>query len=234
MVAALTLPGQGGTYALVPPGYRPNNRWVINFHGYGQSGNQIMTDNNEEPVMLALVNAGYVVISMQNTMQNCFGNAQCVADTANTIALWKSYLSLAGQGYATADSMGGFTMLNSISHGTLKPRACVGWSINTDLNWDYLNGGAPSVIDAAYGTPYATATAGYDPMLQPTSVYTPIPMMLWASPSDNTVLKANNSDAFATRINGAGGNVVVNTVTGGHLDPSNFNPTAVVNFFNAN
>ena len=160
---------------------------------------------------------------------------QCDLDVAAVSELYQSTLSLQTQPYVLADSMGGFTVLNAISARAIVPRAVVGWCINTDLAWDYISGGAAAPLTADYDIsaahPYAVATAGYDPMLQGSSIYAAIPFALWSSYADTVVSRAVNTDRFAAMINQGGGSVVVHTSSGGHLDESNFDPAAVVAFF---
>jgi hypothetical protein len=229
----------GGTmWVLIPHNYKPGvaNRWVLYEHGFNEVGWNITGGGNQgvTNVALSLANAGYVVIGMNNTFQNCYGNPQCGADVAAVIHQVTSQFSLAPQPYMFSESMGGFTMLNAITHGFVKPRAIVGVDINTNLAW--VEGLAPSVITAAYGDPYATTTAGYDPMLVTGQALTNllVPTMLWSSPSDTTVLQGPNALAYAALINGIlPGTVQLQAATGGHEDLSGFNGPAVVNFFNS-
>jgi hypothetical protein len=229
--------GQGGSVAMVPASYDPRvpSRWVIYFHGYGESADVILTGAYGN-TMQELVNHGYVVVAMNNTVQNCYGNAQCSKDVAALIQNYRSVLNLEPQPYAIAASMGGFTMLNAIAAGAMHPKAAVGWSLNTNLDWDYLYGSAGPVIDEDYNITesqsYELATAGYDPMLDEAKDFADVPFDLWSSYGDPLAPRAENTDPFAAFVNAAGGEVKVNTSTGGHLDESNFHPGAVVDFFN--
>ncbi len=235
---SLSFPDMGGTIAEIPAAYVRGvpNRWVLFLHGYNQDANTIH-DGSYGDVEAALLHAGYVVIAMTNTTRNCYGNAQCNADVAAVAKLGKRELSLQPEPFVVADSMGGFTVLNAISSGALHPKAVVGWCLNTDLAWDYISGGARTPITADYSisaaNPYAVATAGFDPMLQGGAVYAGTPFQLWSSDADTVVGKTANTDRFAAMVNASGGSAVVNASTGDHLDPSNFDPAAVVAFFNA-
>ncbi len=237
LLAAYTLPGQRGSYAVLPGSYQPEtaSRWVVYLHGYGELGSDIFTRHVYSRMTEALVKAGYVAIAMNNTTQNCYGNAQCDADVEALIGQWRASLNLAPHPYLMGDSMGGFTMLNAISHGSVSPAAAVGWSININLASTYQQPAAAKHITDAYNisddNPYAAATATYDPMLQPATVYAVVPMMVWSSYHDKVVPRDLNADAFAARVNGAGGGVQVIDASGGHLDESNFDPKAVLRFF---
>jgi hypothetical protein len=228
----------GTVWVLIPHNYKPGltNRWVIYDHGFGEVGWNITGGGNAgvSNVAQSLVNAGYVVVGFNNVFQNCYGNPQCVTDTATVIRELTGAFSLAPQPYMFAESMGGLTMLNAITDGVVHPRAIVGVDVNTKLAWADSIG--PSIIDAAYGVPYASTPAGYDPMLVTGQALTNllVPTMLWSSPSDTTVLQGPNALAYAALINGIlPGTVQLQAATGGHEDLSGFNGPAVANFFNS-
>jgi hypothetical protein len=228
----------GLLWVLIPHNYRPGiaNRWVIYNHGFNGVGWNITGGGNVGVANVAnsLATAGYVVIGMNNTFENCYGNPQCVADTAAVIHEVTSLLSLAPQPYIFADSIGGLTMLNATMRGIVKPRAMVGIDINSSLA--YADSIGPGIIDAAYGVPYATTSIGYDPMLATGQFLTNllVPTMLWSSPGDTTNLQSQNALAYAAFINGVLPRTVqLQTHVGGHEDLSGFNGPAVVNFFNS-
>jgi hypothetical protein len=229
--------GQGGSVAMVPPSYNPQvaSRWVIYFHGFAESADVILTGAYGN-TMQDLVNHGYVVVAMNNTVQNCYGNAQCSKDVAALIVNYRSVLNLEPEPYAIAASMGGFTMLNAIAAGVMHPKAAVGWSLNTNLAWDYAYGNAGPVIaedyDITESNSYELATAGYDPMRDEGKTFAAVPFELWSSYDDPLAPRSENTDPFAASVNAAGGQVIVKTSTGGHLDESNFHAGEVVTFFN--
>jgi len=229
------------TYGIVPPGYRPGvaSPWVLYNHGSGQSGRDISTNRHDRCLVNPLVQAGYVVIASDYNVQNCWGNSQCDTDIAAVQERWKGYLNLRAAPYVIAESMGGIVTWNAIAHGTLSPLAVVGIYPACSLSNMYAGGTGPfyPVIQSDYDfsspSGYATATAGYDPMLDPPSDFTAFPILLWASYSDTTVVRSHNENPFAFQVNAAGGNVIVNTSTGNHGDVSNFDPQAVLEFFEA-
>ncbi len=110
--------------------------------------------------------------------------------------------------YIVADSMSGFTVLNAIAAGVLRPKGVVGLCLSTDLGWDYAIGGAAKPITADYNisaeNTYKVAIAGPDLMLQGGSVYARTPFALWSSDADTVVLKAMNTDRFAARVKASG------------------------------
>jgi hypothetical protein len=100
----------------------------------------------------------------------------------------------------------------------------------------YATVNAPE-IEAAYGftspSGYTSATRGFDPLLTPPSTFAGIPIEMWASYSDGSVLRSQNEDPFAKAINAAGGNVTIFTSHGAHGDPSNLDSAGVASFFSS-
>lgn len=227
------------TYGIVPATYDPSvpSRWVLFIHGSGQTGLAISTNPCDATLVNALVQANYVVIASDNKVRNCWGNAQCVTDIAAVQKRWKERLNLTPDPYVIAQSMGGIVTWNAISHKALSPRAVVGIFPACSLSNMYDDGTGPFylTIQNVYGfsrpSSYATATAGYDPMLAPPSDFASFPILMWASYSDTVVVRSQNEDPFAAQVNQAGGNVVINTSIGNHGDVSNFDPKAVLDFF---
>lgn len=227
------------TYGIVPTTYDPSvpSPWVLFNHGRGQTGLDISTNFCDATLVNALVQANYVVIASDYKIQNCWGNAQCVTDVAAVQTVWKKRLNLTPNPYVIAQSMGGMVTWNAIRHRALSPRAVVGIFPACSLSNMYHDGTGPFYLDiqSDYGfsdpSGYATATAGYDPMLNSPSDFTSFPILMWASYSDGSVVRSQNEDPFAAQVNAAGGNVGINTSSGSHGDISNFDPQAVLEFF---
>lgn len=230
-------------FAWVPPAYAATkaNPWVIAMHGFNEDAHvvQVGYNNGGADVSDTLFKQGMVIVSMENVNRNCYGNAQCVKDVRNVVKTVQGALSLEAQPYVMADSMGGFQMLNSIAQGAVKPRAAVGFCINTDLAWDYLSGNAGAVIDAAYGVTqptYSEGTAGFDPMLakgEALKNLAAVPMLLISSPGDPIVNMAANTTALAAKLKKAGGHVqVLDTGAAGHVVAADFPGAAVAEFLN--
>ncbi len=233
-------------WAVIPPAYDPQrkNKWLVAAHGYGEDGQIFQQEYNTKGATVSdtLWNQGYVLVTLDNVNQNCYGNQQCVTDIANAVAQVRGALSLEDDPYAMADSMGGEQMLNAITHGIIHPKAFAGFCINTNLKWqnDPAHGKQAPLIKTAYhfhsAADYPTATAGYDPLLaegEALNRLTSVPMILFESPTDPIVDKVANTDAFAAMLKRAGGNVRVVSTTGGHLAPSNFQGQVVADFFSA-
>jgi hypothetical protein len=229
------------TWAVIPAAYAPGTRWpwVIYNHGYGQYGSDIYTGPGEPSSLVqSLVSAGYIVIATNYRNINCWGNAACGEDLVNLTKVWGASLDLAPKPYVIAESMGGIVTWNAIAHGDLHPLAVVGIYPACNLAAMYRIGALRPSIEAAYDftspNQLATASAGFDPMLDAPSDFTSFPIMIWASYSDDVVVRSENEDPFAAAINAAGGSVVIRTTWGQHGDASNFDASAVIEFFSRN
>jgi hypothetical protein len=162
---------------------------------------------------------------------------ECAEDVANLQTLWRSKLNLSPAPFVIGESMGGIVTWNAISHGTLEPLAVVGIYPVCNLADMYLNDGFVPTIQSAYGftspSGYVAATHGFDPMLDPPSIFAGIPIQIWASRSDHLVVRSRNADPFAKAINAAGGSVTIHTTRGDHGDPSNLDAAGVISFFSS-
>lgn len=227
------------TWAILPPTYDPQTAtpWIIYNHGSGQTIRSIVTDPAHNLFVQSLARAGFVVIASEYRSVTCWGNMECTNDIANLQTLWRAQLNLASQPFVIGESMGGIVTWNAISHGALKPLAVVGIYPVCSLSAMYaIDTYAPAIENAlGFTSPseYSSATKGLDPLLTPPSTFADIPIEMWASYSDRTVLRSQNEDPFAKAINAAGGNVMIYTSHGDHGDPSNLDSVAVISFFSS-
>jgi alpha-beta hydrolase superfamily lysophospholipase len=225
------------TWAILPESYNAQTAtpWVIYDHGIGQTINSITADPPQSAFVQSLATAGFVVIASEYRNLACWGNMDCVEDIANLQTLWRSQLNLWSQPFVIGESMGGIVTWNAIAHGVLKPLAAVGVYPACNLANMYSRKVFVPTIQTAYGftsrSGYSAATRGFDPMLDPPSIFADIPILIWASRSDTVVKRSQNEDPFANAINAAGGSVTINTSRGQHGDPSNFDAPAVISFF---
>jgi hypothetical protein len=84
-----------------------------------------------------------------------------------------------------------------------------------------------SVLPAS-PTAYATKTLGHDPLLMDPSRFRGIPMWMSASPSDTTIPKATNADAFNALVSSYSPDVTTFTASGLHGDASHFNTASAL------
>lgn len=226
---------------VLPANFDPSRTypWVIFNHGAGQLGSAIATgDPNTQGLAAALSAAGYVVVSSNYRTQNCWGNQACVEDIRNLYDAFTQKLHLEARPFVIGTSMGGIVSWNAIIHGDFVPQAVVGIFPACNLPDMYNNPSFARDIQKDYGftnrSNFAIATKGFDPVgsenLEP---LTKFPILMWSSYGDQAVKKTANADLLASKVNALGGSASVITTTGDHGDISNFQPDALVNFFNA-
>ena len=227
------------TWAVLPTSYDPQAAapWIIYNHGFEQEINSILTHFPQSLFVQDLVKAGFIVVASDYRNLACWGDAECAEDLANLQTLWHSKLNLTPQPFVIGESMGGIVTWNAISHGTLKPLAVVGIYPVCNLAAMFANQVFAPSIQAAYGftsqADYLAATSGFDPVLTPPAKFVAIPIQIWASYSDHSVVRSQNEDVFAREVNAAGGKVIIHTSQGDHGDASNFDASAVTSFFRA-
>ena len=203
--------------------------------GSGSDGNGLIYDSLKFGCRDALLDAGYILAQTEAHGQN-WGNQASVDDYAalekyvrenynvKAVALW-------GQ------SMGGLDTFSVIAQGKvpvvgalLTYPACNLADLYA-IGWD-------SAIDAAYGitgignSVYENNTYGMDPMVKPANVYRDVPMRFYASYSDTLVPRAQNTDLMAAKVAGTRLEADVVACSGVHGDPSHFQPSDYVAFFN--
>ena len=170
-------------FVWVPPNYNPDipNPVVLHIKGVEDTVLSALSTfdstSSSDKVLDALLRNGYVVVSIGLHMKTNYGDPQAIADVAYAWAHVRDHFALADKPYVMADSGGGVTTLNAITHGAIKPKAVMMYSPNTNLACDaqvnlptpctYANGTQMPFIETAYGmtdpSQYASVTAGYDP-----------------------------------------------------------------------
>lgn len=206
---------------------------VIYHHGAAEDETAPTADSLKAGVMSWLLANGFAVASLSTGTAT--GNPTSVGWYND---LWAELVSEYNPSsvVALAQSLGGFSSLNGIIEGTIPYTHWAGIYPSCDLAETYTHPLLAAIIDSGYGingTPYATATDGSDPILEPNTAFTGIKMRYYASPSDTLVPKAPNSDDFAAHVNAvAVGNQVVRCY-GDHGHPSHFIPDDLVDFFNS-
>jgi pimeloyl-ACP methyl ester carboxylesterase len=227
------------TWAVLPASYKSQNPtpWIIYNHALGQTISSILADDLRGDFVRSLAASGFVVIASDYRNLYCWGDQECAEDIANLQKLWRSQLNLLPQPFVIGESMGGIVTWNAISHGALKPLAVVGIYPACSLAAMFATPEFAPTVETAYAftspAGYAAATKGFDPMLAPPTVFHDIPIQIWASYSDQFVLRSQNEDPFADAINAIGGSVTIHTSHGEHEDPSNFKAGAVISFFSS-
>jgi hypothetical protein len=88
-------------------------------------------------------------------------------------------------------------------------------------------------LSGAKVSDYPTKTAGHDPMLLSGDAFLGVPIKLYASASDTTVIKASNADVFGALLAPYAKEATVVAASGTHTDASNYPVSTTVAFFNS-
>lgn len=217
----LVLDGQG--VAIETPNAR-TTRAVLFLHGSGQNSRSLFTDPQRRVIADALLTAGYAVAASDAGLEN-WGSRAGIDAHLNLAA------ELRRRGFADiailAESMGGLS-LPAVASG-VRARAAAAWYPVCNLQSVVSAGRFNDQIARAYGGAVQTP-AGLSPVSfenQPS-----LRLSIWASPADTVVPKIENADVCASQARAAGIQVLEISTSGEHGDPSNFQPGALVAFFN--
>lgn len=208
---------------------------VLYHHGQGEDQTAISGDALKQGVVRNLLGNGYIVAgSAQHG--NDWGSSQGLTDMLNLYNYANANYTLSGRVIHFSQSAGGPSGLLSCITDFVTIPGTKGWFgvyPACNLSWCYANG-FNTDIDAAYNIPaggtYAVQTAGHDPVLLTATKFDNLPMRFYASASDITIDKTNNTDAMRTLVTGHASELVLVTCTGVHGDPSHFRPTDVSAF----
>lgn len=190
-----------------------------------------------QPVTTALLNAGYAIAGVNDIDYpgNSFGNQR------GQDHLFKMYKYMIenfniGPLFFYGASMGGLDMANAIfrrQFPTPAAAACVGGAFDIGHVWD-LGSPFQASIEAAYsasGRPdLLTKSVGYDPIRNAGRMFRAVPWRFYTSAGDPYQPPAQQN-AFKAVIQNFAPESSVILGTGGHLDPSQYQPTDVLDFF---
>jgi hypothetical protein len=246
-IAPFLLSNYGGLLVITPTTYSnaTTSPWLILCHDY-QADIISTVQQTTAGMLTALLDAGYVIVLMNNSEGDSFGNAAAVLEFAAMVNQIELLFHLDATPFLGGIGMGALLALNAVQLGYVMPRAFVGFSPITALGAFYQSQAAnadadadsanrQAAIEAAYNFSGAdnqlAATDGYDPSLANPALLSPVPMILWQNTDDTVVSAADNAVAFAASIHAIGGNVSVISSIGGYLDGDEFDGATVVNFF---
>lgn len=206
---------------------RPTRKVVIYTHGAGERIDNAFDDRRKEPILRALLDAGYA-LAMTNAHGDNWGTAASERDQLALVA------DLRERGlrdvYVLALSMGGFNGLQLLDRVPVK--AWAGIFPACDLGSVYALGLYRGQIRDAYdrtGRRLGDLIARRSPVdFDPPDG---LPMRFWASPGDRVIPKRENTDACAALARRRGARVEVTTTTGDHGDPSNYDAAGVLQLF---
>lgn len=201
-----------GTTLVVVPAHR-NGRLAVYVHGASQTGADAVTNATTSTITAGLLRAGYVVAAA-NAGGNAWGDAASVRSYSRLIEQTERRYAL-GRVYLYAESMG--ALAGAQLAEAAEVRAWVGifpvCDVSTLRQPDILG-----QIAVAYplGAPRRLS-----PVAWPHK-----PVMVWASSGDAVVPASTNGARCAASVGGR-----FTATTGDHGDASNYDPAAVVAFF---
>jgi hypothetical protein len=231
--ANVTISGQATMY-LVPTAPQ-NGTLVVYHHGVGENEDAWLADTLKDTVRDALLADGYILAG-SNAHDENWGNAASVADYNALYADAAARFTLTKVMFLS-QSMGGLSGLNCVVDSTIPVAGWAGIYPVCSLADMFANnaGAYAAAIRAAYGiaadgSDYAAKTAGCDPLLVAATEYT-IPMRFYASAADTVVGKTANSDAMSAHVADNTPEESVVVCSGDHGDPSHFQPSDLIAFF---
>lgn len=223
---AATVAGDG-VLIYVPTGADPT---VVVSMMHGAGPDETWPDDEPAPSRDFALNQGWAVMGANA------GGVSYASDTA--LDAWDAAHAWAGAVWPIDDvilyaaSMGSQLALIYAAqerHPGIRGLALVDSLMNLQWYWDTAPSEYRQAIKDAYGftndADYATATAGTDPMLLPTTTWDGMNMWVSWSPNDGTILPSQNTTPFLPRASGA--DVDVYQGSGVHSAPANFAPSVV-------
>ncbi len=188
------------------------DRVVVYFHGANQSPYDILAEPKHKGVSAALIRSDYA-IAAADAGGTAWGDDASVNDYLGLINRLRSrgYTRF----YFLAESMGAYPALRVALR--VKPLAMALLYPLCDLR------SVPAVASDV-----RSAWNGRIPSLPRA---TNVPLLVFASPYDSVVPKAENADQCVAQARMAGAPTTLVQTTGAHGDKSNFQPTRVVSFF---
>jgi hypothetical protein len=203
---------------------QPNGRLVVYAHGYGGRSDALLSRDAVGALAAGLVAAGYAVAS-SDAAGDAWGDDASVDDYTELAATVSARVG-ATDVFLLAESMGGLAAARLVEERRIEGlRAYAGIYPLCDLGSVYDD--FQESVDAAYGSAVPQALTD----LSPVRLGGGVPVLFWASPDDTTVDKERNADVCAAQVAADGGSAVVVETEGKHLDASNFDLGALLDFF---
>jgi pimeloyl-ACP methyl ester carboxylesterase len=212
---------------------------IIYVHGAGETQEAWLTDSLKAGFITPFINAGWILAGT-NARNDNWGNQLSTDDYADLYRYLTNNFNI-GKVAILGQSMGGLNSANLISQGkipNIHAYACI-YCVFSLQNLHSL-GSYTSAINTAHGVTgtgtatYANMTFGLDPLLvAPTYAtnYRFLGMRFYASPGDTIVPTPQNTDAFIAITAPFAVESFKYTATGNHGDPSHFQPSDLLAFF---
>ncbi|WP_375388291.1 alpha/beta hydrolase family protein [uncultured Amnibacterium sp.] len=205
--------------SLVVAPKRPNGALVVFLHGWGQTRWSLLSRKEEAGVATALTDTGFTLLSA-DAGGKAWGDPASLQDYTTLISRARRTYDLRDV-FLMGESMGGLATMQ-LARTLPDVRAVTAWFPVCDLSTMHEERFQQTIGDAWRGrsrAPVAPVEVGDAPML------------VWASASDTVVDAATNAAVCVARARAAGADVTYYRTTGGHGDPSNYQPATIVQFF---
>ena len=233
-----TIAGADDIHIQIPANYdsRKPAPLCIYFHGAGDLSDVLWSDGtNVRRVDATLLDAGYIMLAVDAHGAN-WGNANGQADYLAAYQYVRDNYAISHV-VCLAQSMGGLASLNMLAARKIPCAAWAGIVPVTNLaNLYSLGGSNAAAIETAYGFSgapnFAAATAGFDPNDNAAALFDGVPMRIYHSADDTVVPYAANGALLLAKVAGIAPEASLYQGSGGHADPSYWQPADVVSFFN--
>ncbi|WP_158590089.1 alpha/beta hydrolase family protein [Amnibacterium setariae] len=215
--ARLVDDARSASLVIVPK--RPNGGLVVFLHGWGQTRWSLLSRREEAGVAHAVSEAGFTILAADG-LGKAWGDPASLDDYQDLITRTKSTYRLRDV-FLMGESMGGLATMQ-LARRLPDVRAATAWFPVCDLRTMHQPRFQESIRDAWRGRSRAAVS--------PVRVGD-TPLLVWASPADTVVNATTNAAVCVAEAKAAGADVTYFRTTGEHGDPSNYQPTTVVTFF---
>jgi pimeloyl-ACP methyl ester carboxylesterase len=198
---------------------RGNGALVVFLHGWGQTRWSLLGRREEASVAHAVTEAGYTILAA-DADGKAWGDPRSVADYRSLIIRTQRRYGLRDV-FLMGESMGGLATMQ-LARRLPDVKAATAWFPVCDLRTMREKRFQASIRSAWRGR----SRAAVDPVAVGDT-----PLLVWASPKDTVVDAARNAAVCVAKAKAAGAPVTYFRTTGEHGDPSNYQPTTVVQFF---
>lgn len=197
----------------------PNGGLVVFVHGAGQTRWSLLGRREEASVADAVSEAGFTILAA-DAEGKAWGNPASVAAYRKLIERTQRRYVLRDV-FLIGESMGGLAAMQ-LARVLPEVQAVAAWFPVCDVRTMRDARFQPSIRDAWRGRSRAAVS--------PVAVGD-TPLVVWASPADTVVNTATNAAVCVAEAKAAGAEVTYFRTTGEHGDPSNYQPAAMVQFF---
>lgn len=227
------------TMIATPADYDSRKPSPVVIYAHGHSDNELDSTMATRPnaigkVTKALVEAGFIVAAGR------FGGTENWGNDASLAAMEELYRHLRDAYHIGPIVLMGHSMGGTVTLTTLAQRQIpnivgfVGIEPVVDLRAAYDGNYGASIRNAygiaADGSDYDSKTAGHNPALRSGWEFRGVPMWLTGSPNDTAVPQDKHVNVLRSLVSGFSSDVTFHQASGPHVDPTHFQPTAVVDF----